>query len=154
MSAGCGLVGIVAAKRGANVTLTDIDTSLLQAQLDHNNVIGSVSEWSWGRFSAPLVADPGIKVVVASDVFYDARMVERVLVSLWDAIQSGYRVLVAYHDRGGTSIGWLMRRYGMRAEWIPLPYGSDLDGWWRDRMGDTPVVAGIDSVQLYEFTML
>nr|XP_054763757.1 histone-arginine methyltransferase METTL23-like [Lytechinus pictus] len=87
LGAGTSLPGIMAAKCGAKVTLSDdcrqprsIENSrrsCLANHLEDINVIGL----TWGRVSPDMATLPVVDVVLASDCFYDSKDFEDVLVT-------------------------------------------------------------------------
>lgn len=92
-AAGCGLAGIVAARLGARVTAVEIDPLAgeairLNAALNAVEVEVRVGDLTGGP-------PPAAEVLLAGDVGYDRRMVERIWPWFGRAVQAGTRVVLA-----------------------------------------------------------
>lgn len=87
LGAGTALPGVLAAKCGAKVIVSD--SSLLPACLRisqlacaANDVDVSVVGLTWGLFTPPLLNLPPLDLIVASDCFYDPSVFEEILVTV------------------------------------------------------------------------
>lgn len=130
LGAGTALPGIVAAKIGASVTLSD------SAQLpkclhncikscESNNLTGTVQVvgLTWGIFSQPLLNLPPVHCILASDCFYDPSVFEDIIVSVVYLLEHnpGAEFLFTYQER---SADWclepLLKKWSLKIEQIPL----------------------------------
>ncbi|KAF8055749.1 METTL21A [Scenedesmus sp. PABB004] len=101
LSAGCGLVAIVLAKLGADVTATDLEPNLplLRENCGANGVPGvAVVEHRWGTPPAGALAAP-FDVVVACDVMYVHELVADLVASLRALVSPDRGVAYVAHGR-------------------------------------------------------
>ncbi|GAQ88365.1 hypothetical protein KFL_004220040 [Klebsormidium nitens] len=98
LGAGCGLVGICAARFGAgSVVLTDLpgNLSLLERNRSGNSTQDTqVSELVWGADVAHLEAP--FDVVFATDVIYDGSVIHQLVATLIKLSNERTRILIAY----------------------------------------------------------
>ncbi|KAK8803723.1 hypothetical protein WA158_001417 [Blastocystis sp. Blastoise] len=89
LGCGPGLSGIVAAKVGARVYLTDKDnpeTLLKTCEMNCiiNNIYESCSIFSlnWGHFASNMCQIPALDWIIGSDIFYDSKLFDDLLCTL------------------------------------------------------------------------
>lgn len=121
LGAGTSLPGLVAAKLGAHVTLTD-DSSRPQVLAnmsrlcDENNVKCEVLGLTWGVWDEPIFSlCPDI--ILGADVLYDASAFEDLFATLTFLLQRSPSsiFLTAYHNRSGHHlIEFLMVKWGLK----------------------------------------
>ncbi|GBP63371.1 Methyltransferase-like protein 23 [Eumeta japonica] len=138
---GCGtaLPGILAAKCGAHVTLSDsvaLPRSLqhLSACCEANGLIPGrdvqLIGLSWGLFLADFHALRPLDLVIASDCFYEPTQFEDVLATVAYLIEgSDSKLLCAYQERSGDwSIEALLKKWGLKGAILDLDSLSESTG--------------------------
>ncbi|XP_059509726.1 histone-arginine methyltransferase METTL23-like isoform X2 [Stegostoma tigrinum] len=107
IGAGAGLPGIVAAKCGASVILSDaaeipncLDNCRLSCQINKLEDVPVIG-LTWGQISPDLVLLPQIDVILGSDVFYDTEDFENILTTIFYLIRKNPRALfwTTYQER-------------------------------------------------------
>ncbi|KAK7507160.1 hypothetical protein BaRGS_00001095 [Batillaria attramentaria] len=155
IGSGTALTGVVAAKCGARVILSD--SALYPDCLENcqksckaNNLTGvDVIPLTWGIVSPPLLQLPPVHIILGSDCFYDTKDFEDVLVTV--AFLMNRNVVCefwcTYQKRSATrSIEFYLSKWSLQAKEIPVSSFCDED--FSLRM-DCP---GIDSVHLFIIT--
>ncbi|XP_043570601.1 methyltransferase-like protein 23 isoform X5 [Chiloscyllium plagiosum] len=107
IGAGAGLPGIVAAKCGANVILSDsaeipncLDNCRLSCQINNLEDVPVIG-LTWGQISPDLVLLPQIDIILGSDVFYDTEDFENILTTVFYLIRKNPHALfwTTYQER-------------------------------------------------------
>ncbi|KAH9662579.1 putative methyltransferase family protein [Citrus sinensis] len=104
LGAGTSLPGLVAAKVGSNVTLTD----------DSNRI--EVMGLTWGFLDASIF-DLNPNIILGADVFYDASAFDDLFATITYLLQSspGSVFITTYHNRSGHHlIEFLMVKWGLK----------------------------------------
>ncbi|KAH9710817.1 putative methyltransferase family protein [Citrus sinensis] len=104
LGAGTSLPGLVAAKVGSNVTLTD----------DSNRI--EVMGLTWGFWDASIF-DLNPNIILGADVFYDASAFDDLFATITYLLQSspGSVFITTYHNRSGHHlIEFLMVKWGLK----------------------------------------
>lgn len=128
LGAGTALPGILAAKCGAHVTLSDsahltncLSNSARSCQA--NNIDIPVIGLTWGLFTPSLLSLPSLNYIIASDCFYDPSVFEEILVTvsyLLDKNPSA-EFLCSYQERASDwSLEALLHKWGLACHSIPL----------------------------------
>nr|XP_027327234.2 methyltransferase-like protein 23 isoform X2 [Anas platyrhynchos] len=111
LGAGVSLPGIVAAKCGAEVLLSDSEElpqclencrrSCLMNALPHVPVLGI----TWGRMSPQLLSLPPVDVILGSDVFFDPKDFEDILTTVYFLLEKNPQAQfwTTYQVRRGTT---------------------------------------------------
>lgn len=130
IGAGTSLPGIVAAKCGAEVTLTDcasLPRSLQHCQrvCDINNLQGQVRVigLSWGLFLQSTFQIGPIDLILGSDCFYEPTVFEDILVTIAYLLEKNphAKFLCTYQERSADwSIEHLLHKWNLQCEDIPL----------------------------------
>lgn len=146
IGAGTSLPGVVAAKCGADVTLTDCAShprSLQHCQrvCEINGLSGRVQVLglSWGLFLHNTFKIGPVDLILGSDCFYEPNLFEDILVSVCFLLEKNpsAKFLCTYQERSADwSIEHLLNKWGLRCENIPL-----------NNLG---VESGIDIVELMQ----
>ncbi|XP_033100653.1 methyltransferase-like protein 23 isoform X2 [Anneissia japonica] len=130
LGAGTSLPGIVAAKLGGDVVLSD--SSLLPQCLENcrrscrENYIEdqvSVVGITWGQYSPALINIPQVDIVLASDCFYDEKDFQDIVVTIAFILNRNQnaKCWVTYQERSSDySIVHLLRKWKLRCCHIPL----------------------------------
>ncbi|XP_077107954.1 histone-arginine methyltransferase METTL23 isoform X1 [Ranitomeya variabilis] len=129
VGAGVSLPGIVAAKCGASVILSD-SAALPQCiengfrSCAQNNLIGvPVIGLTWGEISPDLLTLPPIDIILGSDVFYEPKDFEDILVTLHFIIKRNpdAEFWTTYQVRSASwSIEALLHKWDLRCLNVPL----------------------------------
>ncbi|XP_059623433.1 uncharacterized protein LOC132266549 [Cornus florida] len=121
LGAGTSLPGLVAAKVGADVTLTDDLNRLevlanIRRVCDLNNQECKVLGLTWGVWDAPIFSlHP--KVILGADVLYDASAFDDLFATVTFLLQNspGSVFITTYHNRSGHHlIEFLMVKWGLK----------------------------------------
>lgn len=129
LGAGTALPGIVAAKCGANVHLSDSATlskcrENCQKSCYANGLHDvSVHGITWGRFDPGIFKLPNLDIVMASDCFYDADDFEDIVVTVAFLLErnEGAFFLFTYQERNSSrNIEHLLERWKLDSVQIPL----------------------------------
>ncbi|XP_005100169.1 methyltransferase-like protein 23 [Aplysia californica] len=130
IGAGTGLPGIVAAKCGARVTLSDSvalpqcrDRCRSSAEANGLSDV-SVMGITWGFISPDLMDLPSLDLILASDCFYDTKDFEDVVMTLSCLLHQNphAEVWCAYQVRSPSkTIELLLSKWKLRGEQVPLP---------------------------------
>lgn len=130
IGAGTSLPGIVAAKCGADVTLTDcasLPRSLQHCQrvCDVNGLQGQVRVvgLSWGLFLQSTFDIGPIDLILGSDCFYEPTVFEDILVTITYLLEKNphAKFLCTYQERSADwSIEHLLHKWNLQCEDIPL----------------------------------
>ncbi|XP_055602649.1 histone-arginine methyltransferase METTL23-like [Uranotaenia lowii] len=132
LGAGTSLPGIVAAKCGAHVTLTDCST--LPKTLQHiqrccrlNHLIPGkdieVVGLTWGLFLDQIFQLGAIDLIIGSDIFYDPSVFEDILVTVSFLLEANpqAKFLFTYQERSSDwSIETLLKKWGLNCNVISL----------------------------------
>ncbi|XP_070579390.1 histone-arginine methyltransferase METTL23-like isoform X3 [Ptychodera flava] len=130
LGAGTSLPGVVAAKCGAKVILSDArqfprclencKRSCQANDLQDVDVVGI----TWGDFSRELFELPTLDFIVASDCFYDTKDFEDVLATVYFLLDRNpdARFLCTYQERNSDwSIEFLLNKWQLQCLHISLP---------------------------------
>ncbi|KAF2356385.1 Lysine methyltransferase, partial [Trinorchestia longiramus] len=128
LGAGTSLPGVVAAKCGASVILSDashLPSCLRIAQLacTTNGLDVPVVGLTWGLFTPPLLSLPPLDYVIASDCFYDPSVFEEILVTVSYLLDKnpGAYFICAYQERAcDWSLEALLLKWDLRCSSVPL----------------------------------
>ncbi|GFO38258.1 methyltransferase-like protein 23 [Plakobranchus ocellatus] len=136
LGAGTALPGIVAAKCGAKVTLSDrmasqhcLDRCRQSAELNDLPDIKVVGI-TWGRISQVLCDLKPLDLILASDCFYDSKDFEDVLMTMAFLLEMSpnAEVWVSYQDRSSErTIQHLLYKWDLSAEELDYPDMDLLD---------------------------
>lgn len=132
LGAGTALPGIVAAKCGANVTLTE--SALLPKSIEHvkhccrvNGLSEShsfkISGLTWGVFFTSTLELGHIDLIIGSDCFYEPSLFEDIIVTVAFLLEKNPRArfLSVYQERSSDwSIEHLLTKWNLRCAPIPL----------------------------------
>ncbi|KAG9146044.1 hypothetical protein Leryth_016599 [Lithospermum erythrorhizon] len=142
LGAGTSLPGLVAAKVGATVTLTDDcnRTEVLanmRRQCDLNNLNCKVQGLTWGVWDAPIF-DLHPNIILGADVLYDTTAFDDLFATVTFLLQSypGSVFITTYHNRSGHRlIEFLMVKWGLNCmklidgfSFLPAQKASGLSG--------------------------
>ncbi|XP_038632915.1 methyltransferase-like protein 23 isoform X2 [Scyliorhinus canicula] len=129
IGAGASLPGIVAAKCAARVILSDgaetqncLDNCRLNCQINNLEDVPVVG-LTWGQISPDLVLLPQIDIVLGSDVFYEPKDFEDILITIFYLMQKNPHVLfwTTYQERSADwSIEALLHKWNLKCVHIPL----------------------------------
>ncbi|XP_054159815.1 histone-arginine methyltransferase METTL23-like [Oppia nitens] len=133
LGSGTGMVGIVAAKIGALVVLTDSHQypqclQLCQQNVDINGVndnITAILPLTWGHFDEQVIQMPSFDYIISSDCFYNEKDFEDILSSvsfLMDKHQTkGTVFYTTYQERDSEwSIECLLNQWHLKCHYISL----------------------------------
>ncbi|XP_053565520.1 histone-arginine methyltransferase METTL23 [Bombina bombina] len=129
VGAGVSLPGVLAAKCGAKVILSDSATLPQCLHNCHqsckaNNIDGvKVIGLTWGEISPDLIALPPVDIILASDVFYEPEDFEDVLVTVRFLMErnADAQFWTTYQVRSADwSIEALLVKWNMRCTSVPL----------------------------------
>lgn len=143
IGAGTALPGILAAKCGATVHLSDSEALLNRSNNCLKSCIANglnnieVHGITWGRFGKEILQLPHFDIIMASDCFYDTKDFEDIIstVSFLLERNRGSEFLFTYQERSSSrTIEHLLDRWNLNGTQIPL---SDFNA-------DTPQLAGSD----------
>ncbi|XP_057762688.1 uncharacterized protein LOC130982658 isoform X1 [Arachis stenosperma] len=121
LGAGTSLPGLVAAKVGANVTLTDDSTRLevlenMRRVCDLNKIECNVLGLTWGVWDSSIFSlQPTI--ILGADVLYDSNAFDDLFATVTFLLQNspGSSFITSYHNRSGHHlIEFLMRKWGLK----------------------------------------
>ncbi|KAF6200484.1 hypothetical protein GE061_004927 [Apolygus lucorum] len=131
LGAGTALPGILAAKCGASVTLTESAT--LPSALEHvkrccevNNLPGNqvrVTGLTWGLFLSNTFSLGSIDLIIGSDCFYDPSVFEDIIVTVAYLLENNpqARFLSVYQERSADwSIEHLLNKWGLSCDHLPI----------------------------------
>ncbi|XP_027510141.1 methyltransferase-like protein 23 [Corapipo altera] len=135
IGAGVSLPGVVAARCGAQVTLSDSEElprclqscrrSCLSNRLPHVPVIGL----TWGRVSPELLSLAPVDVILGSDVFFDPKDFEDILTTIYFLLEKNphAQFWTTYQVRSADwSIEALLCKWNLRSIHVPLhSFGAD-----------------------------
>nr|KAI8765758.1 methyltransferase-like protein 23 isoform X1 [Biomphalaria glabrata] len=130
IGAGTGLPGIVAAKCGANVILSDSNTKPLSLDLCRKsaelNGLKNVTVCgiTWGEVTPTLTQLPPIDLILASDCFYHSKDFEDVIMTMSFILHRcpNANVWCAYQERSSErSIEYLLDKWSLYGHELPLP---------------------------------
>ncbi|NXN12569.1 MET23 protein, partial [Indicator maculatus] len=135
IGAGVSLPGVLAAKCGADVTLSDSEElpqclqncrrSCLLNHLPHVPVIGL----TWGQLSPELLALPPVDIILGSDVFFDPKDFEDILTTIYFLLEKNPQAQfwTTYQVRSADwSIEDLLCKWKLKSTPIPLhSFGAD-----------------------------
>ncbi|GFR67883.1 methyltransferase-like protein 23 [Elysia marginata] len=136
LSAGTALPGIVAAKCGAVVTLSDhIASPRCLDRCRHSAETNSLPDVrvvgiTWGRISQELCDLKPIDIILASDCFYDTKDFEDVLMTMAFLLENNpsAEIWVSYQERSSErSIKYLLDKWDLSAEELDFPNMDQLD---------------------------
>ncbi|XP_045203029.2 histone-arginine methyltransferase METTL23-like [Mercenaria mercenaria] len=143
LGAGTALPGIVAAKCGAIVHLSD---SAVLPKCRENCVKSCIANGlhelkvhgiTWGRFGKEIFQLPKLNIIIASDCFYDTKDFEDIIATVSFLLERnpGSVFIFTYQERSSSrTIEHLLERWNLNGSRIPL---SDFDA-------DKPCLAGSD----------
>ncbi|XP_058056907.1 histone-arginine methyltransferase METTL23 [Anopheles bellator] len=132
LGAGTALPGILAAKCGAHVTLSDCST--LPKTLEHihrccrvNNLLPAkdieIIGLTWGLFHDQALQLGPVDLIIASDVFYDPSVFEEILVTISFVLESnpGAKFIFTYQERSADwCIENLLKKWDLACSVISL----------------------------------
>lgn len=131
LGSGTALPGIVAAKCGAAVTLTD--SAILPKSLQHvkrccevNSLLPSqvrVLGLTWGLFLGNIFTLGPVDLILGSDCFYEPSIFEDIIVTVAFLLEKNpqARFLCTYQERSADwSIEHLLHKWRLQCEQIPL----------------------------------
>lgn len=157
LSAGTALPGLLAAKCGARVTLTDGVT--LPRSLDHiatcceanglrPGVDITIAGLSWGLLLADVHSLRPLDLVIASDCFYEPAYFEDILATVSFLIEgTDAKFLCTYQERSADwSVEALLKKWGLRGALVDLESIGDITGV------DYRTVVGERALHLLEIT--
>ncbi|XP_054026637.1 histone-arginine methyltransferase METTL23 isoform X2 [Dryobates pubescens] len=135
IGAGVSLPGVLAAKCGAKVTLSDSEElpqclqncrrSCLLNHLPHIPVIGL----TWGQLSPELLALAPVDIILGSDVFFDPKDFEDILTTIYFLLEKNPQAQfwTTYQVRSADwSIEALLCKWKLKSTHIPLhSFGAD-----------------------------
>ncbi|NWX11648.1 MET23 protein, partial [Aegotheles bennettii] len=135
VGAGVGLPGVLAARCGAAVTLSDSEElprclrngrrSCRANGLPHVPVLGL----TWGRVSPALLALPPVDIILGSDVFFDPKDFEDILTTVYFLLEKNPRAQfwTTYQVRSADwSIEALLCKWKLKNVLVPLhSFGAD-----------------------------
>ncbi|KAM4674664.1 histone-arginine methyltransferase METTL23 isoform 3-T3 [Amazona ochrocephala] len=135
VGAGVSLPGVLAAKCGAEVTLSDSEElprclqscrrSCLLNGLSHVPVLGL----TWGRVSPELLSLPPVDIILGSDIFFDPKDFEDILTTVYFLLEKNphAQFWTTYQVRSADwSIEALLYKWKLRSIPIPLhSFGAD-----------------------------
>ncbi|RWR90703.1 methyltransferase-like protein 23 isoform X1 [Cinnamomum micranthum f. kanehirae] len=121
LGAGTSLPGLVAAKVGAEVILTDDSSRLevldnIRKMCDLNKVSCKVMGLTWGEWDTPLFS-LAPKIVLGADVLYDTSAFDDLFATVTFMLQNsaGSVFITTYHNRSGHHlIEYLMVKWGLK----------------------------------------
>ncbi|XP_068458026.1 histone-arginine methyltransferase METTL23 [Clinocottus analis] len=135
LGAGVALPGVVAARCGARVTLTDGAQTPrclenCRRSCEANGLRGvKVLPLSWGGVSPELLALPELQLILGSDVFYEPQDFEDVLLTVAFLLRRnpGAEFWTSYQERSADwSLEALLQRWRLRCRVVPLQaFGAD-----------------------------
>eukprot|EP00794_Sanderia_malayensis_P014241 gene14241-15726_t len=139
IGAGTALPGIVAAKCGATVILSDAyryqnclsnaRKACLANSLDETSI--SVASLTWGEFSSDLLEVPKIDIILGSDCFYSPEEFESILVTVSYLMEKNVDCVfwTTYQLRSSSwSLEYLLDKWDLQCTNIPLnTFGGDAD---------------------------
>ena len=130
IGAGTALPGIVAAKCGANVTLSDSGQLYkclrnCEVAIEANNLAMSlrVVGITWGLFTPELFSLGPIDIILGSDCFYDPSVFEDILVTISFLLDKNphAKFICSYQERASDwSIEHLLQKWNLISVVIPL----------------------------------
>ncbi|ROT73538.1 histone-arginine methyltransferase METTL23 [Penaeus vannamei] len=130
LGAGTALPGIVAAKCGANVILSDsgqLPKCLRNCQVScqANGIVGSVAVVgiTWGLFTPELLDLGPIDIILGSDCFYDPAVFEDILVTVSFLLEHNphARFVCSYQERASDwSLEHLLHKWNLSCTQLPL----------------------------------
>ncbi|CAG2103665.1 unnamed protein product [Medioppia subpectinata] len=133
LGAGTGMVGIVAAKVGAQVVLTDSHQypeclRLCRQNVDINGVkdnIVAIESLDWGQLDEHVLQMPAFDYILSSDCFYDQKDFEDILSSVSFLIDKHHKkgtiFYTTYQERNSDwSIECLLNKWGLKCDYICL----------------------------------
>ncbi|XP_035471863.1 methyltransferase-like protein 23 isoform X2 [Scophthalmus maximus] len=157
LGAGVSLPGVVAARCGAKVILSDSAGSPLcldncRRSCEANGLRDvEVLGLTWGQVSPDLVLLPPLDVILGSDVFYEPRDFEDILVTVAFLLRKNPRAQfwTTYQERSADwSIEPLLRRWKMKCVDVPL---EECDADQREASGSS--LPGSHSVHMMIITV-
>ncbi|XP_071815020.1 histone-arginine methyltransferase METTL23-like [Apostichopus japonicus] len=141
IGAGTSLPGIVAAKLGASVTLTDdirqpkcLDNCRKSCEANNIETVNTLAI-SWGIFTPSMVTLPPQDILLASDCFYDSKDFEDVIATIKFFMEknNSCECWVTYQQRSADrSIEYLLQKWNLSCCHHPL----------RTFNADTPCIGG------------
>ncbi|XP_056607934.1 methyltransferase-like protein 23 [Triplophysa dalaica] len=129
LGAGVSLPGIVAAKSGAHVILSDsaelpMCLKNCRRSCDVNNLSSTpVIGLTWGQVSPELVSLPPVDIILGSDVFYEPEDFEDVLVTICFLVRKNpcAQFWTTYQERSADwSIDALLHKWNLKCIHVPL----------------------------------
>nr|XP_033816995.1 methyltransferase-like protein 23 [Geotrypetes seraphini] len=129
IGAGASLPGVVAAKCGAEVILSDhaelpqcLENCRQSCQM--NGILGvPVTGFTWGDISPDLLAQPPLDIILGSDVFYEPEDFEDVLSSVYFLMEKNSKAQfwTSYQVRSANwSIEDLLYKWDLKCVHVPL----------------------------------
>jgi len=131
LGAGTGLPGVVAAKIGASVTLTE--SAALPCSLQHLRRVCELNGLqtnqvrvvglTWGLFLANTFTLGPVDLIIGSDCFYEPSVFEDIIVTVAFLLETSphARFYCTYQERSADwSIEHLLHKWSLRCELIPL----------------------------------
>ncbi|KAK7111140.1 histone-arginine methyltransferase METTL23-like [Littorina saxatilis] len=156
IGSGTALAGVVAAKCGAEVILSD--STLFPDCLEncrkscHANDLKNVKviPLTWGLVTLALLQLPAVDFILGSDCFYDTKDFEDVLVTVSFLLKRNpdCQFWTTYQKRSAMrSIEFYLKKWGLAAEEVPVTSFFHKDGM---QHCDYP---GVDSVHMFDITL-
>ncbi|XP_051490822.1 histone-arginine methyltransferase METTL23 isoform X2 [Apus apus] len=135
LGAGVGLPGVLAAKCGAEVTLSDSEElprclQNCRRSCGANGLPGlPVLGLTWGRLGPALLALPAVDIILGSDVFFDPKDFEDILTTVYFLLEKNphAQFWTTYQVRSADwSIEALLCKWKLKSSHIPLhSFGAD-----------------------------
>ena len=126
LGAGTGIPGIVAAKCGAHVTLTDRPCIVenLKATCRLNDLADvKVFSLTWGIFTPDMFGLTPPDIILASDCFYESQDFEDILATVSYFVDKNPKCTfwTAYQERSSNrTLSHLLERWGLSCKAVPL----------------------------------
>ncbi|CAG5129034.1 unnamed protein product [Candidula unifasciata] len=143
IGAGTSLPGIVAAKCGAAVTLSDRSTfdNCLSVcrQSAHLNGLTDVSVigLTWGQVTPALVSLPKVNIILASDCFYDTKDFENVIMTFSYLLHKNpeAEVWCCYQERSSErTVEYLMDKWQLCGQMVEIPSLETMTSSYSDHL--------------------
>lgn len=129
LGAGTGICGIIAAKLGAKVLISDLDQkqvlNLIQTNLKLNNVEADVIPLQWGRLDY-LQSIPKLDYIIGSDLFYEESDYEDLFFTLSVLLEGDITFYTAYHHRYSINIECQLKKWSLTSKFILYNSISDI----------------------------
>ena len=131
LGSGTGICGIVAAKLGCKVLLTDKDDKSLELAKENaeiNNVDVEAIPLIWGdpHWNNSTGINPDI--IISSDCFYNENDIEDILYTVWSILEAGKSFYYSYQVRYDTfTIDGYLPQFNLKKELEPFESSIDVE---------------------------